>query len=120
MRKGPKHPFSYYLLTSPHASYVVAMSWFEDFRRKNMAACVTEHPYQDKRYYHVWVEYDPELFGSNVIPERQRGIALFGKIIHSCGGFRERLDRDKRLRTRTNYGTDPSYLADLNILGEEE
>jgi hypothetical protein len=115
-----KNPLSYYLFTSPNTTKNIALSWLESFRAKGMAACVTEHQFIDRKYYHVWVEYDPKLFGRNVIDEKQRRKALYGKIVESCGGFRERLDTEKRLAVRHKYGPDPACLEELTKIGGGE
>ena len=114
-------PLSYYLFTSPHLSLDIAMKWFEHFREKGMAACVTEHLLKNKQLdYCVWVEFDPALFGNKVVDESERRIFLYGKIIESCGGFKERLDKDKRLAVRHKYGPDPVILSELSKFGGGE
>ena len=116
-----KRPLSYYLFTSPETPLAIASSWFLSFQDKGMAACITKHEVPHKKtFYNVWVEYDPKLFGRNVIPEDQRHISLYGKIIESSGGFRERLGPDKHLAVRHKYGPDPVILEELTKLGGEE
>jgi hypothetical protein len=115
-----KRTLSYYLFTSPNTPLDIASAWFEYFRDKGMAACVTVHEERHrKEFYNVWVEYDPVLFGRNVIPEKQRHTTLCGRIVESCGGFRERLDPERRLAVRHKYGPDPVILEELSKLGGE-
>ena len=100
---------------------LVVLMWSLILFGKCRAACVTEHLLKNKQLdYCVWVEFDPALFGNKVVDESERRIFLYGKIIESCGGFRERLGPDKHLAVRHKYGPDPVILASLNkFVGEE-
>lgn len=113
--------FTYYLFTSARCPYEIAKSWFDDFREKNMAACLVKHTNIDHHIeYHVWVEYDPTLFGEHKIAEEKRRRRFFGFPVESCGGFLERLDRETgKLAPRTDYSR-ITGLENLTGLGGEK
>lgn len=113
--------FTYYLFTSARCPYEIAKSWLDDFREKNMAACLVKHTNMDHHIeYHVWVEYDPTLFGDHKIAEEKRRRRFFGFPVESCGGFLERLDRETgKLAPRTDYSR-ITGLENLTGLGGEK
>lgn len=112
--------FTYYLFTSTKCPYEIAKSWFEHFRRMNIAACITRYKRDGDYLYHVWVEYDPKLFRAELRGQGNFNKKLFGSPVESCGGFLERLNRKtSKLAPRTDY-RQFGELEKLTELGGEE